>query len=152
MGPEPLGRCYEKGNVSAPWEVPSLVGRSTRMEGDLLSLGSLQKVKWRPTQTGLCSQPALHSQPKMLVCWYRQGLGAKAQASEVRPQERTGSWLCGDGMKGLECGAATIETERSLSPSEASCRCWGACEGRGRTAIRSSFPEYVCSSKKTLPT
>lgn len=39
MGPEPLGRCYEKGNVSAPWEVPSLVGRSTKMEGDLLSLG-----------------------------------------------------------------------------------------------------------------
>lgn len=55
MGPEPLGRHYEKGNVSAPWEVPSLVGRSARTEGDLLSLGSLQKVKWRPTQTGLCS-------------------------------------------------------------------------------------------------
>ena len=88
----------------------------------------------------------------MLICWYRQGLGAKAQALEVRPQERTGSWLCGDGMKGLECDAATIETERSLSPSGARCHCCGAREGRGRTAIRSSFSEYVCSSKKTLPT
>ena len=41
--------------------------------------------------------------------WPRQGLGAKAQASEVRPQERTGSWLCGDGMKGLECGVGATE-------------------------------------------
>ena len=35
--------------------------------------------------------------------WCRWGLGAEAQASEVRPRERTRVGCAGDSLKGLEC-------------------------------------------------
>ena len=48
---------------------------------------------------------ALHSQPKMSICWYGRRPGAETRALEDRPGERTGVG-CADSLKGLECGRA----------------------------------------------
>lgn len=84
----------KRGNVPAPWEVPSLAGRSARMEGELWSLGGecsnrvCGRQNGETCTDGWCCCAALLSLRHILLGGWR--LGAKAQASEVRPGEGAG--------------------------------------------------------------
>ena len=95
MGPEPLGGSCERRNVSTPWEIPSLVGRSVGMEGELWSLGE-ECSNWfaeGKMENNLHRRSAplpCAPHPETPVCWCKWGLGADVQASEVKPRERTG--------------------------------------------------------------
>ena len=95
MGPEPLGGSCERRNVSTPWEIPSLVGRSVGMEGELWSLGE-ECSNWfaegkmeRNVHRQLVLVPCA-LQPEMLVCWCRRGLGAEAQLWTSDPERGLG--------------------------------------------------------------
>ena len=95
MGPEPLRGSCERGNVPAPWEAPSAVGRSAQIEGELQSLGG-EHSSWLATarvEGELHRQsvlPPCTPQSEVWVRWCRWGLGAGTWASEIRPGDRTG--------------------------------------------------------------
>ena len=65
-GPAPLGGSCEGEKFATLWEVPSLVGRSARMEGELQSLGGEHRNwsaggKTETCTNGWCCHPALPS-------------------------------------------------------------------------------------------
>ena len=109
MGPAPLGGSVGRGKVSGHWEVPSLVGRSAGTEGERQSHGGehnhqCAEGKAERDLPRWSVPPSIH-QPETLVHWGRRGLGAEAQASEVRPWGEDCGWLCGDSLTGLGCRA-----------------------------------------------
>ena len=108
MRPVPLGGSCEGGKVSTREEAPSLV--ETRVVGG----GETSEPRRRAQQQGCRGQsgeiPAqrvgadLHSPAReacLLPCRGRQGLGAEARASEVRPQGEDWGWLHEDRLKGV---------------------------------------------------
>ena len=94
LGPELQGRSYKGRKAHIPWEVSSLAVRSDWMEGELQSLRgehSNQFVggKRESNLHRRLALPPCAPQPETLVGQCGQGLGAIAQALEVRPRERT---------------------------------------------------------------
>ena len=85
IGPTPLGRSCERGNVPTPWGAPSLAGRWARME-DSIAAG-LQNGE-RLAQT-VCAA-ALHFPDWHMCLLIQAGVGSEAWALEVRPRQRTG--------------------------------------------------------------
>ena len=89
----PQGGSCDGGKVSAPWEAPSLAGRSAWMEEEFWSLGGECSNQFAEAKMGSnlhrrSALPPFAPQHDMLMCCCGWGLGA--QASEVRPRKRTG--------------------------------------------------------------
>ena len=98
--------------MSEHWEVPSLVGRSAGTRGELQSLGGEHNQQFvegkaeRAPQSQLVPLPGT-PQPEAVLHWGGCGLGAEAQASEVRTGEKTG----GGCLRGLGCGVPPLREE-----------------------------------------
>ena len=108
MGPVPHGGSCEEGNVPAPWEVSSLVGRSAWKEGELQSLrgGSSNQFVEGKTKSNLhrgSAPPPCAPQPETFLCQCVGGLGNEAQALKVSLKERT-RVRCGNSLKRLGSG------------------------------------------------
>ena len=138
MGPVPQGGSCERGKVSAPWEVPSLVGRSAGTEGELQSHGGehsnlFAEGKAERDLHRHSVPPPSTPQPEMLVHRGGRGLVAEARASEVRAWGEAWGWLCGDSLRGLECGVPQPrEYRKKPGPArDAMCHHWGGHTRRG---------------------
>ena len=85
---------------------------------------------------GALTNPHQHSpdwDTCLLTCWGRWGLGAEAQASEVRFQGEDWDWLPEDSLKGDSVPQlARRESGKKSGPAEeARYHCFGVCEERG---------------------
>ena len=98
MDAVPLGKSYKRGKVPTLWDVPSPARRSARTEWELQSLRGEHSncfvAARMKRDLHRRSVPVPHTlQPETHISWFRWGLGAEAQTSEIKPRGGNQGWL-----------------------------------------------------------
>lgn len=144
---------YERGKVPISWDVGAPAEWSASTEWELWSLKGEwsnwpEKAEERPAQTVGVPPCTAQSDTCLPV---RAGAGCGTSGSGGQTQGERWGWLCRDGLKGWK-GTPTTRGTRgsSLDPPQRQVPLQGPRKGKGRAALRASFPAHTVSDFRTL--
>lgn len=152
--PEPEGGSYEGGKVPAPRKVPSLVGRSAWMVGDLQRLGGECSNWFAGSKTDCNLNRRSHCHPNKLLSlrqfppvWVGDGCWSSSFRDQSHGEDQ--GWLHGDNPEEAELWQLKVYLVEAWPYQRGKAPLLRDVRGEGRTAISVFFPVSALKENNT---